>query len=446
MGPSLRRSCNGAAASAISGSDSWAEQRRKAAIAATISGAGGASMSNMNTATKAKEERSSGAVRKQTMRKLPAKGYKKGCMKGKGGPENALCSYRGVRQRTWGKWVAEIRDPKNGGRIWLGTYSTAQEAALVYDDAARSLYGSDASLNLPHFSKSSGNHDFVASASPNNKISESISDHNSSSVPRIIPSSPASSTACRGSGAATAIDHPLPLHFASDSVVSELHPHQFESMPLTNGDVNSSSTDCLSDAIARLESDHIQLLHRSISHDLANMEAAAATATDHNILTPQLHPHDAMVKIEQEDHFLPFDDGLQFRPDELITGGLHLPEHNPFIMGSCCNTPWNDCAFCRDLSEGLASHLNMPNNNWFHGSILHTKTTKSITDSADKLEDVELVDSTKLFDSDMLWPSGSLRTSVHLGLPPLESVSMQEFSNGSIWEHGMQVPGSAAGY
>ncbi|ESW32703.1 hypothetical protein PHAVU_001G010400 [Phaseolus vulgaris] len=74
---------------------------------------------------------------------------RKGCMRGKGGPENATCTFKGVRQRTWGKWVAEIREPNRGARLWLGTFETSLEAAMAYDGAARKLYGSDAKLNLP---------------------------------------------------------------------------------------------------------------------------------------------------------------------------------------------------------------------------------------------------------------------------------------------------------
>lgn len=91
----------------------------------------------------------------ETFRKSPSKPWKKGTTRGKGGPLNALCDYRGVRQRTWGKWVAEIREPKKRARLWLGSFATAEEAAMAYDEAARRLYGSDAYLNLPHLQPNS---------------------------------------------------------------------------------------------------------------------------------------------------------------------------------------------------------------------------------------------------------------------------------------------------
>ncbi|CAK9136697.1 unnamed protein product [Ilex paraguariensis] len=90
--------------------------------------------------------------------KFPGRGSKKGCMRGKGGPENSSCKFRGVRQRTWGKWVAEIREPmcssidktRKPGRLWLGTFSSADEAAVAYDQAARAMYGPAAILNFPN--------------------------------------------------------------------------------------------------------------------------------------------------------------------------------------------------------------------------------------------------------------------------------------------------------
>ncbi|CAN6805335.1 unnamed protein product, partial [Brassica oleracea] len=88
-------------------------------------------------------------MRMYKKRKVPAKGSKKGCMKGKGGPENGQCSFTGVRQRIWGKWVAEIKEPNRGSRLWLGTFPTAEEAACAYDEAARVMYGPMARLNFP---------------------------------------------------------------------------------------------------------------------------------------------------------------------------------------------------------------------------------------------------------------------------------------------------------